>query len=252
MTAIGKLFALVTLVAGLALLTWSVNLYVHRPGWFAEPPLEGVDKGSRPVGFPQMKKETEALYRSAAVASEAWGTHLRALEQREEYRANRKRQYALRIQWAHKGNPRDPIDATNPKSPGKGFYEHVVDPATRLYDLTVDAKTGLPRGKPVVGTEGLPLPGLDGLLDSIADDTKASVALNEEILKQEAEFDRLDKLVIDTEIRAIKMGVIRDSVQAEVFFLSTFEVNVFETRETVFRRERQLRGRLRGLGIQDP
>jgi hypothetical protein len=48
------------------------------------------------------------------------------------------------------------------------------------------------------------------------------------------------------------MGVIRDSAQAEVFFLSTFEVNVFETRETVFRRERQLRARLKGLGILDP
>jgi len=41
-------------------------------------------------------------------------------------------------------------------------------------------------------------------------------------------------------------------VQAELFFLSTFEVNVFETRETVFRRERQLRDRLRTLGINDP
>jgi hypothetical protein len=250
MTAIGKLLALVNLVAGLALLTWSVNLYIHRPGWFVEVPSE-VDKGSRPVSFPQMKKEAEALYRNAAVASEAWGTHLRALAQREDYRAKRKAGYALRIRWAHKGNPRDLIDPANPKSPGKGFYEHVVDPVTRLYDLSVDAR-GLPKGKAVVGTEGLPLPGLDGLLDSISDDTKASLALNEEILKQEAEFDRLDKLVIETEIRAIKMGVIRDSVQAELFFLSTFEVNVFETRETVFRRERQLRARLKGLGILDP
>jgi hypothetical protein len=133
-----------------------------------------------------------------------------------------------------------------------------------LYDLTVVG--GLPKAKtkdkdgkdvfldvtPVVGTDGAPLPGLDGLLGSIADDTAASVELNKQILAAEDEFDRLDKLVIETEARAIKMGIIRDSVQAELFFLSTFEVNVFETRETVFRRERQLRGRLKVLGITDP
>jgi hypothetical protein len=251
MTAIGKLLALVNLVAGLGLLAWSTNLYLQRPGWFADP-TENVDKGSKPVGFKQLAAETGVLYRNAAVASEAWGTNLRALEQKEEYRAKRKRQYAERIQWAHKGNPKAPLDPGNPKGPAVGFFEHVVDPATKLYDLTVDVKTGLPRGKPVVGTDGSPLPGLDGLLDSIDSDTKASVALNDDILKLEADFDRLDKLVIETEIRAIKMGIIRDSVQAELFFLSTFEVNVFETRETVFRRERQLRDRLRSLGIMDP
>ena len=55
-----------------------------------------------------------------------------------------------------------------------------------------------------------------------------------------------------TQARVIAMGVIRDSVQAELFFLSTYEVNVFETRETVLRRERQLRGRLKVLGYNDP
>jgi hypothetical protein len=249
MTAIGKLLALLNLVAGIGLLTWSVGLYVQRPGWFADP-SESVDKGNKPVSFKQVKAEADSLFRSAAVASEAWGTQLKLLEQREKYRADRRRGYAERLLWAHKGNPNDKIDKDNPKSPGKGFYEPVIEPGTKLYDLSTVA--GLPKGKAVLGTDGSPLPGLDGLLDSISDDTKASLALNDEILKQEAEFDRLDKLVIDTEIRAIKMGVIRDSVQAELFHLSTFEVNVFETRETVFRRERQLRARLKILGITDP
>src|SRR5436305_2045118 len=60
------------------------------------------------------------------------------------------------------------------------------------------------------------------------------------------------QLKVETEARAIKRAEIRDSVQSELFFLSTFEVNVFETRETVFRRERQLRNRLKGLGLVDP
>jgi hypothetical protein len=250
MTAIGKLLAVLNLVAGLGLLSWSVNLYVHRPGWLAEPP-EFVEKGNSPVGFKQLKVEADGLFRRAAFAGEAWGTHLKALEAREEVRRDRRARYAERLVWAHTGNPADRIDKDNPKSPGKGFYEPVVDPVTKLYDLTVVG--GVPRGaKAVPGTDGAPLPGLDGLLNSIADDTAASVDLEKKIQEKEAEFDRIKKLVTDTQERAIKMGVIRDSVQAELFFLSTFEVNVFETRETVFRRERQLRGRLKALGVGDP
>jgi hypothetical protein len=252
MTAIGKLLALLNLVVGLGLLTWSVDLYAHRPVWFADQadPPPGPRGYGRAVGFKQLKAEADALARRAAVAGELWGTHLRALEEREKLRADRKAGYAERLRWANKGNPNDPIDPSNPKSPGKGFYEPVINPATKLMDLTL--VKGVPKGKPVTGTNGEPLPGLDGLLDSIEGDTAAALNFNKQSLEKEAEFDRLDRQVVDTEIRAIKMGVIRDSAQAEVFFLSTFEVNVFETRETVFRRERQLRARLKGLGILDP
>ena len=90
MTAIGKLLAVLTLVVGLGILTWSVGVYVSRPGWFNPPPEGGIDKGNNPVGFAQVKAESEALTRSAAVASEAWGTHLKLLEEREKYRAARK------------------------------------------------------------------------------------------------------------------------------------------------------------------
>ncbi len=248
MTAIGKLLALLNLVVGIGVLSWSVNLYVHRPGWFDEP-SESVDKGNKPVGFKQFKVEADNLYKVAAISSEAWGTSLKALEEREKYRADREAGYAKRIQWARKGNGTDLTDPLNPKS-GKGFYEPVIDKTNNLHDLSVVA--GLPKGKAVVGTDGLPLTGLDGLLDSIAGNTAASLEIQKEILKQEAEFDRLDKLVIETQIKAIKMGVIRDSVQAEWLFLTAFEVNASETRDTVFRRERQLRARLKILGISDP
>jgi hypothetical protein len=248
MTAIGKLLALMNLVAGLGMLSWSVNLYVHRPSWFAEP-SESVDKGNSPVGFKQLKVESEALVRAAAAAGESWGAHLKTLETREKVQKQRRDGYALRLAWAHAGNDKDRIDPTNPKS-GKGFYEPVVDPVTRLYDLTI-AK-GLPKGKAVLGTDGKELPGLDGLLDTIKDDIDKSVELTKQIADREAEFDRLVKRVGETQARVQKMGVIRDSVQAELFFLASFEVNVFETRETVFRRERQLRLRLRELGVASP
>jgi hypothetical protein len=43
------------------------------------------------------------------------------------------------------------------------------------------------------------------------------------------------------------MGDIRDEVQSERYFLETFEVNVYETRETVLRRKKQLLQRLAEL-----
>ena len=250
MTAIGKLLAVLTLVVGLGILTWSVGVYVQRPGWFDPPPEGGVDKGHNPVGFKQLDEEAKALARSAGVASAAWGTHLKLLEDREKYRAGRRAAYADRLVWAKKGHPTDKVDPLNPKSRGKGFYEPFIDPESKLHDLTTVA--GIPKGKAVLGTDGNPLPGRDGLLDSLSGDVTAIQELNAQILKQEQLFDQLQAQVKATEARAAKMGVIRDSVLAELFFLSTFEVNVFETRETVLRREKQLRRGLKVLGINDP
>ncbi len=249
MTAIGKLLAMLNLVAGLGVLTWSVGLYVERPGWFAEPePV--VDKGNSPVGFKQLKIEIEALTRSAGTASDAWGAHLKKLEAREKVRADRREGYALRRRWALEGNPNDRLDPTNPKSPGKGFYDPVIDPETRLYDLSLTA--GVPKGKPSLGTNGEPLLGRNGLLDSISGDVAEIQNLNAQILAGRKEFDKVSADVIAIEDRAVKMNLIRDNVQAELFFLSTFEVNVFETRETVLRRERQLRSSLKVLGVNEP
>lgn len=251
MTAIGKLLVLSSLVAALGLLTWSTNLYVARPGLFSEEPEGAVDKGNNPITFKQMKTDIDRLGRTAALASEAWGTHLKTLEEREKLQASRRAAYAERLRWAHKGNPNDPIDPTNPKSPGKGFYEPAIDPATKLYDLSKDAK-GIPKGKAVTGIDGSPLPGLDGLGSSIAGDTKEIVELSGQIKLARLEVKNLSTQVTAMQTRLLKMTEIRDSVQSEFFFLLTFEVNVFETRETVIRRERQLRDRLKKLGVTEP
>ncbi|HEY1192044.1 MAG TPA: hypothetical protein VGE74_30725 [Gemmata sp.] len=260
MTAIGKLLAFLILVVGLTMMTWAVGVYVQRPGWFNPIPEGGTDKGSNPATFAELKAEIEVLNRSAQVASGTWGDNLKALEEREQFRAERRKGYAERVKWMHTGNPKDLINPANPKS-GVAFYGHVVDPTLRLDDLTVDA-TGKPKGEPILGDvapgvmgmapKALPLPGLDGLATSVAGDVKGIEALAQEILDQRKKYDALSAEVIGTEQRLLAMNTIRDSVQAELFFLSTFEVNVYETRETVVRRERQLRNRLRSLGVSEP
>ena len=103
-----------------------------------------------------------------------------------------------------------------------------------------------PDGKP------LPLPGLDALVSSVSADVKGIESLTQEIIEQRKQFDTLSTEVVATEKRLLAMNAIRDSVQAELFFLSTFEVNAFETRETVLRRDRQLRNRLKALGASNP
>ena len=138
----------------------------------------------------------------------------------------------------------------------KGFYEPAIDPTTKLYDLTTVG--GIPKGKDgkevkaVLASDGTPLAGRDGLLDSLVGDVAMMKDLNGQIQKQRELFKDLQAQTKVTDARVEKMGRIRDSVQAELFFLSTFEVNVFETRETVLRREKQLRERLRILGINNP
>jgi hypothetical protein len=250
MTAIGKLLAVLTLVVGLGIFTWSLGIYVQKPGWFNDPPEGGVDAGNKPVTFKGLEAEAASLTRASQLASEAWGAQVKLLEDREKVRKSRKDAYAERIKWAHEGNKKDKVDKDNPASPGKGFYEHAIDPATKLFDMTLVA--GLPKGKAVLGTDGLPLRPLDGLLDSIVGDVTAIQDYNAQILKQRQRYKALQIESRDYEDRGVRMTVIRDSVLAERFFLETFEVNVYETRETVRRRQEQLRGRLRGLGIVDP
>ena len=76
--------------------------------------------------------------------------------------------------------------------------------------------------------------------------------IGKEVHQQRGLFDEKSKTVSDTEKKLLATTVIRDSIQSEWFFLSSFEVNVYETRETVLRRERQLRNRLKALGVVDP
>ncbi|MBY0460995.1 MAG: hypothetical protein K2V38_27050, partial [Gemmataceae bacterium] len=109
MTAIGKLLAALVLLAGLVMMTWAVGVYLQRPVWTAKT-AEGGEKPAEPVTFEQYKAEAEALNRAAAVASDLWGTNLKALEDREAFRADRLKAYAEREQWARTGNPKDLIE----------------------------------------------------------------------------------------------------------------------------------------------
>ncbi len=250
MTAIGKLMAFLLLAVGLALMTWAVGLYVQRPSWFDPIPEGGVDKGSNPVTFAQLKAETEALNRAAMVASDTWGANLKELEDREKFRNDRLNAYAERNRWARKGNPKDLADPANPKS-GKGFYAPFIDSKLNLHDLSRDA-TGKPKGEAIQGSDGQPLPGIEGLLSSVAGDLKDSEALEAQITLQRQKSKDLGVEVVATQDQLNRMNVIRDSVRSELFFLDRFKGNVSETGETVFRRQKQLLNRLKILGISDP
>lgn len=242
MTFIGKFLAVVNLIVGVGVVTWSVTTYVQRPGWF-DPVPESVDKGHSPENFAMLKAENESLFRTANVASGTWGAAREDLKKLEDLRDARRKVFAERLAWAHKGNPKD----KNKSAFFAAVYEK--DPKTGKDLATVDV-TAL--GKAIKGPDDKPLQGVDGLLANVTNDTKEIERLALQIAKYREEYKTLSEQIRDDDVRLVKMIVIRDAVLRERFYLDSFEVNVYETRETVLRRQRQLRLRLAELGLPNP
>lgn len=232
MTLIGKLLAFLNLVAGLGILSWSVSTFVLRPFTLAPAP-ESISKGQQPENIKQMQAEQELLAATAGAASANWGTQRKILEELEVKREERLKQYAVRLGWHHKGNEKDN---------GNAFYEPMYD-ADGLLDLAN-------KGAPIKGIDNLPLKGADTLMNNFLNDVAAVKKFEEDIVKRRKEFSQLLQTIKRTNERLRGITDIRETVQSELFFLSSFEVNVYETRETVLRRKKQLVGRLDELGIK--
>src|SRR5687767_10161823 len=116
-TLLGKLLAFLNLIVGIALLSWSVSLFVHRPGWF-DPVPETVEKGQDPRSFAQLKQDIDGLGRAAAIASDSWGKNRKLLEAAEDKRAKRRAEFDRRIAWARTGNK---------DKDGAGFFKPVYE-----------------------------------------------------------------------------------------------------------------------------
>ncbi len=251
MTAIGKLMATLLLAISLGMMTWAVSTYVQRPGWFAPVPEGGIDKGSTPVSFAQLKDENEAFSRSAAVASDTWGANLKELEDREKFRNDRLKAYADRNKWARTGNPKHLVNPADLKS-GVGFYAPTLNPALKLYDLNLDPATGLPKGEAIRGSDDQPLPGVDQQAGLVAENLIVIQRAAAKILELRDKIDAESVKVRATQAELLGMNVIRDSIRNELFYLDRLKGNVSETGETVFRRQKQLLTRLKALGVTDP
>lgn len=248
MTFIGKLLAVINLIVGVGVVTWSVSAYAQRPGWFT--PLSEDDKSLPPErladrryeNFATLKAETDALAKTANVASGSWGDALKSLEQVEDVREKRRAEFARRIAWAHKGNPKDKDKAA--------FFATVYEKdATGKESASIDITTV---GKAIPGPDDRPLKGVDDLLANVSADTKEIERLALQIAEHRKQYAEISSEIVDFDNRLMKMIVIREAALAERFHLDTFEVNVYETRETVLRRLRQLKLRLTELGVGKP
>jgi hypothetical protein len=230
MTTIGKALAFVNLLIGMAMLAWSVTVYTQRPAYL-DAKAESISPGQRPVIIAQLKEDIDNLGRQAAAASAAWGTGRKALEDLEAKRAERRKAYEDRLEWAKNGNP---------AKDRAGFFEPAYDPDTGLLNLTAP-------GEPILGPDKLPLKGVAQLGGQYKADVDAVVKYAKSLDASRDELKTIGTDILGVETRLRKMVTIRDSVQAELFHLATVEVNVYETRETVHRRKRQLTGRLDDL-----
>ena len=240
MTAFGKILAFLNLVVGLGFVTYGVTVYSQRPGWF-DPVPDVVDKGQSPRNFAQLKQEHDNLGRAASVASGIWGKEHKRLLAVEKRRADRLAAWKTRAQWIRSGNPAPP-DA---KDGEPGFFERVYEKDASGKDTAYLDHTKL---GPAVKQGGVALRGADKLKDQYENDVLAVVELEKDIEKRLKEYDALGVAIKGEEERLLKMMEIRAAVTAELSYLSSFEVNVYETRETVFRRKAQLARRLTELG----
>jgi hypothetical protein len=230
MTLIGKLLAYLNLIVGLGILSWSVIIYTQRPGLLGPIP-ESIGPRQYPENFAQMKAEAESLARLASAASGNWGAQRKVLEDLEKKHAERLKGYEERLNWAKNGNPKDN---------GNGFYEPVYEKDSGLLDLTTV-------GAPIKGTDNLPLKGSEKLLANFQNDVNEVAKYEKQIVMNRNAYGKLSAEITRTEERLRSMIDIRESIQTELFFLVSFEVNVYETRETVLRRKKQLLGRLAEL-----
>jgi hypothetical protein len=232
MTLIGKLLAFLNLVVGLGIISWSLIVYTQRPGWL-DPIPDAISPGSSPENFAQMKAEIESLNRLATAATSNWNTQRKILEGVEAKRAERLKGYEERLTWAKNGN-----------KDGIGFFEPVYEKdGSGLLDLT---PAGV--GAPIKGSDNLPLKGSEKLMANFQADVTEVAKLEAQIKLQREKFQEISKDIGLTEQRLRRISEIREAVQAELFILDTFEVNVYETRETVLRRKKQLDQRLSELG----
>jgi len=237
MTVFGKLLAFLNLALGIGLAMWSVNLYTNRPSWYDEP-SDVVDKGNSPLTFKQLKTEIDALTKSANSASAKWGTELAVVVEREATRKDRQGKHAARLVIAKTGNNANKQFA---------FTELVTDPLTGLTNLAQFGPEVL--GPPAPGeTTGEPLRGADTLLARVNTDTAAIIQVADQSKKLRVQERVLAEEIKTTETRYLKQTDIRENLTNEYLFLAAFEVNVYEDRETVFKRKGQLERRLSIFG----
>ena len=236
MTLLGKLLAFLNLVVGLGIVSWATSVYFQRPSFF-DPVTDSVEKGNSPVTFAQFKQDIDSLGKAANAANAAWGMQEKILVDVEKRRADRLKEYTRRIAWMKTGNP-DKGQA--------GFFEAVYEKDASGKPTSVLDITAI--GNPIKGPNTLPLRGADTLLTAFSDDVAQVIKYEAQIKAKIEEFDAIGIEIRSEEGRLLAMSKIRESVQAELFYLSSFEVNVYETRETVLRRKKQLVTRLTELG----
>lgn len=239
-TVIGKLLTFLNLLVGLAILTWAVSSYKMRPGWF-DPVPERIEKGNTPENFAMLKQEAEALAKTADAASGVWGENLKALKKVEARRGERLKELDKRLKWMRTGNP---------DKGGAAFFKNVYEKdATGKESANLDLSPAAALGAPIHGPDDKPLRGVDTLLANFSADVKEVNRLALLNYKHREEYAVLTKQIEEEGKRLDAMLGVRDAVQAELFYLETFELNVYETRTTVVNRRRQLALRLAELGV---
>jgi hypothetical protein len=253
MTMLGKFLAVLNLIVGMGMAITGTMVYTQKPYWFEAPPDGAVDRGNTPVTFKELTAEIDKLGKTAATASQSWGTAYKTLRDKEKIRKDRQAEYDRRLQVGWQG----PVKAGSPqdaRAPGDAFFTDVIDDRTGLIDITQVLMDKKDKPIPVLGPDGKPLQGADTLMDLhhkevelTAGDGKMKKGLLQEIKDSREEQLKLQVSIVQAESRVLKQFQIREEVQYEVLFLKDFRINVGSNQETVYARKKQLEERIKQI-----
>lgn len=223
MTTLGKILVYLNLLAGMAIVSWSVGLYTQKLGW-----LDHTNSAGEKVEgeITKLKAEIDALTTEAKIASQIWGAAYARLNNTEAQRDARKAVYAQRLTWARTGD-----------NTGRGFFRDVLYPGSGLINTEQ-------LGPVINGPDGQPLRGADTLTQTIEANNQATTGYLKEIedlQKQQRAFQTEEKLL---QAKLDKHAVFFDHLLNEQQYLESFEVNWLEQLGTVNRRKAQLMNRM--------
>ena len=259
-TTIGKLLVFVNLVASVGLMAWALSLYTNRIDWLDTTTAEGKVDGQITV----LKKEIDRLTKAVAETQAGYSGKKYGLAASEESLDTRARVFARRLEQARNG--RFKVQLT---TDGGAFGSGVT------YDVTKE-------GGDVLGPDNKPLRGLKTLQDEFAAEVRAIVLLQNgqgvlteaqwmEIVSGATTLAQVTELtpklgigdlrrlhttlsdLIDRDQLAVgRQKAVEANLADEAVYLSEKRVNWLAELQVLQRRERQLSGRLQGLGVKAP
>ena len=256
MTTLGKVLAFLNLIGAVGILTWAVSAYANRVDYLDHKSGTETSKGQ----ISQMRAEIDSIQKAISESQTAYGNRTSTLARTEEIRDYRQSRFQQRLAQARKGVFRVQVPVAG--RPGEAVFTDVDK-----------------EGPIVLGPDNQPLRGIENTQADLNIEVRAAnLLLRGEQPLHEPEWQKVPEVVLDpqrfatlvadlgigdlrrmhgvlsdliarTDEATQRQNVIAANLREEARFLADYRVNWTAELRTLERRQRQLEGRLSGLGV---